>query len=239
MQSYGYISIIALFFYGFIFLTFLAAKKEKIVRYFLLLIATMICWSAGSVFMRIQMYPSYVFWYHVSLVGLLLIPYGYFLFTNAFADREDRFFNRLYGVILMGIFVLNVPNGMFLHWPELMVRNGEVSFEYHFTWGVGLLFGATAVVLFHSFLNVVRVCREDPWYKKQFQPVFIGLAFLFAGHLALLIPAFHGFPIDLLSGIVNALFLIYALVSKRLFQLKLLASGVSVEKDCGESLCPG
>ena len=29
MQSYGYISIIALFFYGFIFLTFLAAKKEK------------------------------------------------------------------------------------------------------------------------------------------------------------------------------------------------------------------
>ena len=166
MQSYGYISIIALFFYGFIFLTFLAAKKEKIVRYFLLLIATMICWSAGSVFMRIQMYPSYVFWYHVSLVGLLLIPYGYFLFTNAFADREDRFFNRLYGVILMGIFVLNVPNGMFLHWPELMVRNGEVSFEYHFTWGVGLLFGATAVVLFHSFLNVVRVCREDPWYKK-------------------------------------------------------------------------
>ena len=38
MRSYGYISIIALFFYGFIFLTFLAAKKEKIVRYFLLLI---------------------------------------------------------------------------------------------------------------------------------------------------------------------------------------------------------
>ena len=227
MQSYGYISIIALFFYGFIFLTFLAAKKEKIVRYFLLLIATMICWSAGSVFMRIQMYPSYVFWYHVSLVGLLLIPYGYFLFTNAFADREDRFFNRLYGVILMGIFVLNVPNGMFMHWPELMVRNGEVSFEYHFTWGVGLLFGATAVVLFHSFLNVVRVCREDPWYKKQFQPLIIGLAFLLAGHLALLIPAFHGFPIDLLSGIVNALFLIYALVSKRLFQLKLLASETS------------
>ena len=40
--------------------------------------------------------------------------------------------------------MLNVPKGVFLHWPELMVRNGEVSFEYHYTWGVGLLFGAAA-----------------------------------------------------------------------------------------------
>ena len=31
MQNYSYISIIALFFYCFIFLTFLAAKKVKIV----------------------------------------------------------------------------------------------------------------------------------------------------------------------------------------------------------------
>lgn len=224
MQNYGYISIIALFFYCFIFLTFLAAKKVKIVNYFLLLVATMICWAAGSAFMRLQLYPSYIFWYHVSLGGLLLMPYAYFLFINAFADREERFFNCLYGILLLGLFLLNIPDGLFLRWPELVLKNGEASFEYHYTWRVALLFGAAAVVLLHCFVNVVHICRKDPWYKKQFQPIILGIICLFAGNLALLVPVFRGFPIDLVLGIVNALFLIYALLSKRLFQLKLLAS---------------
>lgn len=224
MQSYGYISIIALFFYCFIFLTFLAAKKVKIVKSFLLLVATMICWAAGSAFMRLQLFPSYIFWYHVSLGGLLLMPYAYFLFVNAFGDREEKFFNLLYGVLLAGLFCLNIPDGIFLRWPELVMKNGEASFEYHYTWRVALLFGAAAVVLVHCFVNVVRICRKDPWYKKQFRPIILGIVCLFAGNLALLVPVFRGFPIDLVLGIVNALFLIYALLSKRLFQLKLLAS---------------
>ena len=105
-----------------------------------------------------------------------------------------------------------------------MLKNGEASFEYHYTWRVALLFGAAAVVLLHCFVNVVHICRKDPWYKKQFQPIILGIICLFAGNLALLVPVFRGFPIDLVLGIVNALFLIYALLSKRLFQLKLLAS---------------
>lgn len=224
MQSYGYISIIALFFYCFIFLTFLAAKKVKIVKYFLLLVATMICWAAGSAFMRLQMFPSYIFWYHVSLGGLLMMPYAYFLFVNAFGDREDRFFNRLYGALLLGLFFLNIPSGMFVRWPELVMKNGEVSFEYHYTWMVAILFGAAAVVLIHCFVNIVRICRKDLWYIRQFQPILMGIVCLFAGNVALLVPVFRGFPIDLVLGIVNAVFLIYALLRKRLFQLKLLAS---------------
>lgn len=228
MQNYGYISIIALFFYCFIFLTFLAAKKVKIVKYFLLLVATMIFWAAGSVFMRIEMFPSYILWFHISLGGLLLMPYAYFLFINAFAEREEKFYNRLYGVLLMGLFLLNiVSNGIFLKWPELKIKNGETIFEYSYTWRVSILFGATAIVVLHTFAIIVHICRKDPWYRKQFQPVILGIICLFVGNLALLIPPFHGFPIDLVLGIVNALFLIYALLRKRLFQLKLLMSETS------------
>lgn len=227
MQNYGYISIIALFFYCFIFLTFLAAKKVRIVKYFLFLVATMIFWAAGSAFMRLQMFPSYVLWYHISLGGLLLMPYAYFLFVNAFAEREDRFFSRLYGILLMGLFALNVPGGFFLKWPELVTKNGQTVFEYSYTWKVSILFGAAAVVVVHCFANIVRICRKDPWYRKQFQPIVLGIICLFAGNVALLIPLFRGFPIDLVLGIGNALFLIYALLRKRLFQLKLLMSETS------------
>lgn len=224
MQNYGYISIIALFFYCFIFLTFLAAKKVKIVKYFLFLVATMIFWAAGSAFMRMQTFPSYVLWYHISLGGLLLMPYAYYLFVNAFAEREDRFFNRLYGVLLMGLFVLNIPGGLFLRWPALVTVNGQTFFEYSYTWRVSILFGAAAVVVVHCVANIVKICRKDPWFRKQFEPIVFGIICLFAGNVALLIPVFHGFPIDLVLGIVNALFLIYALLRKRLFQLKLLMS---------------
>ena len=224
MQNYGYISIIALFFYCFIFLTFLAAKKVKIVKYFLLLVATMICWSGGSAFMRLDIYPSYIFWYHVSLGGLLLMPYAYFLFVNAFGDREDRFFNWLYGILLIALFALNIPNGALLRWPEMVERNGEIVFVYQYTWKVAVLFGTAAIVVIHCFINIIRICRTDRWYLKQFQPIVLGILCLFAGNLALLFPVFHEFPIDILLGIVNAIFLIYALLRKRLFQLKLLAS---------------
>ena len=140
------------------------------------------------------------------------------------ATGKTVFFNRLYGALLLGLFLLNIPSGMFVRWPELVMKNGEVSFEYHYTWMVAILFGAAAVVLIHCFVNIVRICRKDLWYIRQFQPILMGIVCLFAGNVALLVPIFRGFPIDLVLGIVNAVFLIYALLRKRLFQLKLLAS---------------
>ena len=114
---------------------------------------------------------------------------------------------------------------MFVRWPELvMEKRGSFLFEYHYTWMVAILFGAAAVVLIHCFCNIVRICRKDLWYIRQFQPILMGIVCLFAGNVALLVPIFRGFPIDLVLGIVNAVFLIYALLRKRLFQLKLLAS---------------
>lgn len=65
---------------------------------------------------------------------------------------------------------------------------------------------------------------------KQFQPILLGICFLFAGQIALLIPVFSGFPIDILGGLVNAFLILYALIRRRLFQLRLLAS---------EELCYG
>ena len=71
-------SIIALFFYCFIFLTFLAREKSQNRKIFPFAGGDDDCWAAGSAFMRLQMFPSYIFWYHVSLGGLLMMPYAYF-----------------------------------------------------------------------------------------------------------------------------------------------------------------
>ena len=48
MDSYGYISAIALFIYVAMMLIFLAAKRNRIVNSFLLVLLSMICWTGGS-----------------------------------------------------------------------------------------------------------------------------------------------------------------------------------------------
>ena len=50
--GYAYISIIALVCYLFLFLTFIAAKKNKLINIFMLVLVCMILWTGGSFAMR-------------------------------------------------------------------------------------------------------------------------------------------------------------------------------------------
>ena len=80
MGTYGYISIIAMVCYGFMLLMFLTAKRNKIVNSFLVVLVGLLFWAGGSAFMRVHLWPSYEFWYQVSLLGILLLPYAYYCF---------------------------------------------------------------------------------------------------------------------------------------------------------------
>lgn len=84
MGTYGYISIIAMVCYGFMLLMFLTAKRNKIVNSFLVVLVGLLFWAGGSAFMRVHLWPSYEFWYQVSLLGILLLPYAYYCFILAF-----------------------------------------------------------------------------------------------------------------------------------------------------------
>ena len=77
MGTYGYISIIAMLCYGFLLLMFLTAKKNKIINSFLVVLLGLLFWTGGSAFMRAQFWPGCEFWYQVSLLGILLLPYAY------------------------------------------------------------------------------------------------------------------------------------------------------------------
>ena len=106
MSTYGYISIIAMFCYGFMLLTFLAAKKDKLVNSFLIVLVGQMLWTGGSVFMRMRLWPNYVFWFQASLLGILLLPYAYYRFINAFAGISERLFGKIYLIVMMFCFVM-------------------------------------------------------------------------------------------------------------------------------------
>ena len=60
-KDYAFISIIALVCYVFLLLTFLAAKKNKLIRTFMLVLICMILWTGGSFCMRSTLWPGISF----------------------------------------------------------------------------------------------------------------------------------------------------------------------------------
>lgn len=224
MGTYAYISMIAMLCYGFMLLTFLAAKRDKLVNSFLLVLLGLLLWTGGSVFMRTELWPNYVFWFQVSLLGILLLPYAYYRFALAFGGVSQQTAGRIYLAVMMFCFLINIPKGIILKYPRVVEQNGIHSFVYDVRLSVGVFFVIAAVLLIHMFRIVVKICKGNPNMKRQYEPIILGIVVLFVGNMLLAVPVFSGFPIDLLSGLINSFLLLYALIRRRLFRLQMLAS---------------
>ena len=224
MGTYGYISIIAMLCYGFMLLMFLAAKRNKIINSFLVVLLGLLFWTGGSAFMRAQFWPGCEFWYQVSLLGILLQPYAYYRFIFAFGGQKNGVPGRIYLVVMLLCFLLNAKYGIFLESPNMVDKNGVATFVYEIKPAIVVFFILAGIFLLYIFMVLVRICKENPNMKVQYEPVMLGVLALFLGNAFLGIPFFSGFPIDILSGVVNVFLLFYALIRRRLFRLQMLAS---------------
>lgn len=130
MGTYGYISIIAMLCYGFMLLMFLAAKRNKIINSFLVVLLGLLFWTGGSAFMRAQFWPGCEFWFQVSLLGILLLPYAYCRFILAFGGKKNGAPGKIYLVVMLLCFWLNVQYGIFLESPNVVDKNGISTFVY-------------------------------------------------------------------------------------------------------------
>ena len=224
MGTYGYISIIAMLCYGFMLLMFLTAKRNKIINSFLVVLTGLLFWTGGSAFMRAQLWPGCEFWYQVSLLGILLLPYAYYRFILAFGGEKSGIAGRIYFVVMLTCFWLNAQFGVFLEAPKMVEKNGAAAFVYEIKPAIIVFFIPSAIFLIHLLTVIVRICKNNPTMKVQYEPVMLGVLALFLGNAFLGIPFFSGFPIDILSGVVNVFLLFYALIRRRLFRLQMLAS---------------
>ena len=224
MTGYSWISVISLFCYLFLFLTFLAAKKTKrVIHTFMTLLVIMICWNGGSLCMRLQLWPSVNLWHHISLLGMLMLPVGYYLFVLDFLEEKSGWRNFWLGFYTL-MFILNCFTGFFVPLPEVIIQNGSAQFLYRYTWPIYLLFFFVLLTMTQLFFVIRRHCKGNRIALHQLTPVICGIAILLAGHMLATLSIFAGLPLDILSGIVNALFLFYALYKKQLFRMTVLLS---------------
>ncbi len=225
MIGFSWVPITALFCYLFLFLTFLVSKKsEKVIRSFMVLMLIMILWVGGSFSMRMQLWPSVNFWHHVSVMGMMMVPAGYYLFVLDFLEEKNNRSKYLWLLVHVAVFALNCLTCWFIPEPEVVQSGGSVQFLYHYTWRIYILAVLMAPCLLQLALTVRRHCKGNRIAFQQLKPILYGIAFLVLGHIAATLPSFMGFPLDILSGIFNVLFVFYALYKKRLFKMTLLLS---------------
>ncbi|MDD3402308.1 MAG: diguanylate cyclase [Hespellia sp.] len=234
MDSFAYISVIALSGYLFLFLAFTAAKKTKIIKSFLVVLSVFLLWTGGSLMMRSQMWPGLTFWFEVSIFGLIMLPFAFYNFVREFVGSEEQKRKRIWLVLGLFNFFLNLMTDIYIPAPQVIaLSGGNERFVYHISWPIAILILCAGVTILDMMKLLMINAKKDVVSAKQFTPIFIGILVLFLGHVGTLLPIFKGFPIDIVSGIINAGCMFYALYKKHLFKLTLLVSrgviyGVSV-----------
>ncbi len=225
MSSYAFIPIIALCCYGFLLLAFVAAKKTKVIRAFIIMLVSGVLWTGGSFFMRMQYPPTEEFWFHVSVWGLLLITYSFMLFVRDFVGSTPRLMDRFWGLGVLVIGTINTVTGIFIAMPTIHTDvSGNVGFVYTITWPVVFLFILCGGMVVEMFRHIIYCFRHDTARRKQFTSISVGIAAIFIGHVILMLPPFQGIPVDIASGLIMVFCLFYALYRRRLFRLTLLVS---------------
>ena len=141
VSGYNWVSVVSLFCYVFLLLTFLInGKSEKVFSKFMLLMTVMIVWVGGSVAMRAELWPGVNFWHHVSVGGMVLAAGVYFLFIVDFLEDKHTKHAWIWCLILFALFVFDCVTCFFI--PEPVHTHdaaGGAQFVYNYTWHFYLL----------------------------------------------------------------------------------------------------
>ena len=225
MSSYTLIPVTALTGYVILFVSFAASKKTKLTKSFMQLLTVFSIWTTGSLFLRMSVPPSTGFWFYVSIDALFLMCFTYHRFLSAFTYVRQKTLSRLWFVISVLIIVINHVSGGFFIGPPSSVHTGEeIAFVYDIGWQIAIPLALNALIIADCVYILIRYSRENFAARRQLRPIILGVFVLFMGNVLASLPVFNSFPIDILSGIINACFIFYAMYSRRLFRLTLLVS---------------
>ncbi len=224
MMNYASFSIFALLCYIYLFLGLAASQKNSLINSFLILLIDMILWTGGSFAMRMQFGPSSTFWFDVSIIGLIFMPFVFYNFTSEFIEKKDDKLRIIWLAISIVLSLWNLTTHIIFSPPEILGSSDNPIFIYHFTWFSQIFTILCIVCIIQIIREVYKCVKNGDRMLYQFAPIIVGILILFIGHSLVLFGVFKGVPIDILSGIINALLLFYVLYKRHLFTLKLLVS---------------
>ena len=212
----------------FLLLTFLSAKKNRLITSFMLLLIAFTVWPLASLFMRLSLYPGAVFWFQMSMSAIICVPLFIFMFLYHYTNSRGFFLMMLYTVGTILMVVLNALN-LFITNPQISIStDGQRLFTYEISWLSVFLVIFAVLELFSAFRMIYKSIATGGLPINSFMPFFVGVGLMFVAILLDLVPGLASvFPVDPFACMINALLIYYMLYKKRLFTLTQFASNGS------------
>lgn len=208
------------------FCFFNISEDTPAVRYLRAVLAAFLLWTGGSVLMRLQVSPGMQFWYHVSLLGLFIIPVGIygFLFYVLEITGKDKLLNVCM-VASTAVILLNAFTGCLLPVPQVrLLPSGEVFYMYQVKWGLWLWTAAEVILLVYVTYLAHKKIGTHYEYRRKLGPLLLGVLMIFSGNILCLVPWNMDFPFDTLGGVGMAVCLVYIIYKQYLFSFSFRAT---------------
>ncbi len=216
--SYIYINIAAFLCFALMFVAFFAAERSCEMRAWLVLLGDLVLWTGGTVFMRLNVFPSYEFWYYVSLLALFSIAFLVYNYVYQFANVKNSHERIIWFVGTLIILVVSAT-GFFLAPPKLSVSSsGMTVYTYSMDWKIAI------PTVFFMFIvgSIIRLFRRIVAAKGRKAPgvseLIIGCFLMAFGNIVQILPG-NTFPWDTLFGLAFAVMFIRSLYKRRMFNI--------------------
>lgn len=215
------IPMIALMANIFLFFTMLSAKKDSAIKAFMGLLFSFILWAGGALLMRSQIYPDAGFWWTISLTGIFMVSYMYFLLFYAYTEQRGMFMKLCLGAGTAVMVILNFFD-FFITEATISTNNGQVVSDFSVKWPAVFPVLLTLIIFVCIWRMISKSLREEDMPVAYMMPIFAGIFFMLLGILVNVL--FPSLPTDTLGCAINAAFIYYAFYKKRFYALSQMAS---------------
>lgn len=206
MDTFLFIPATALGCYLIVVLSVLTLSMKGLRRLFAACMSVYIMWTLGSVGMRLGIGPSLDFWFHVSLAGIFLIPAATLVFMEAYIYKKIGKIQIGLLVVCLIAYVINlVTDGWLVSAPTSLMTENGVQFVYeNLGPQVAIPYVGFLLITVYLFIRMHRGVKDGFLQKREFVTLVIGHSILVIGNMLITVSTFDGVPVDMASGIPNA-----------------------------------
>ena len=221
--SYIYINIVASLCFAMMFIAFSAAERSREIRAWIFLLLDMMVWSAGSLFMRLDLYPNYQLWYYVSLLALFSIAYLVYNYVYLVANENKPVLRRIWFFGTLIVLAISAT-GVFLAPPDKIVNDqGRNVFVYSSDFKIAIPLVFFMAIIVSIVMMIRKILRERGNKAPGVNELIIGCIILGMGNIIQILPG-NVFPWDTLCGLLFVLMLTTSLHKRRMFDTSMLIS---------------
>lgn len=212
------IPVVAACCFLFLFFSFLNIKKARVVYIFQGMILMCLVWTGSSVLMRMQMRPGVHFWFHLSILGLLLMPLAIYCFLFYILDIKRYGMLVEWAVLTVVGVVTNAVFGIVIDSPQpIVLADGSIGYAYTVGPGVFVLILLEIGILVYVTYLAHQVIGEDLTLRHRLSPLLKGTLAILGGIIFMLLTG-GVYPFDTLGGIIMAACMAYVMYKEYLFE---------------------